>query len=62
MTLGELTEWTVARSWGRKNNDLLDAWLETVPVIGYDEEVARIWGRLSAATRRTGRPRPINDM
>lgn len=62
VTLGELTEWTVARSWGRKNNDLLDAWLETVPVIGYDEEVARVWGRLSAATRRAGRPRPVNDM
>lgn len=62
VTLGELTEWAVARSWGKRSFAALDGWVASVPVIGYDDEVPRIWGRLSAATRRAGRPRPINDM
>ena len=62
VTLGELTEWAIVRAWGRRTVAVLDHWLATVPVIGYDEEVARRWGRLSAQTRRAGRPRPINDM
>lgn len=62
VTLGELTEWAVVRAWGHRNVAALDRWLATVPMIGYDEEVARRWGRLSAQTRRAGRPRPVNDM
>jgi predicted nucleic acid-binding protein len=31
------------------------------PVIPYDVEVARVWGRLAAAALRRGRPRPQND-
>jgi predicted nucleic acid-binding protein len=27
-----------------------------------DDDISRTWGRLSAETRRAGRPRPINDM
>jgi len=41
---------------------VLERWLATVPVLGYDDDVARTWGRLSADTRRAGRPRPVNDM
>lgn len=62
VTLGELTEWAVARSWSQRSISVLDGWVATVPVIGYDDEVARTWGRLSATTRRAGRPRPVNDM
>lgn len=62
VTLGELTEWAIVRAWGPRNLAVLDHWLGTVPVLGYDEEVARTWGRLSAQTRKAGRPRPINDM
>jgi hypothetical protein len=41
VTLGELTEWAVARSWGQRSVDLLESWVATVPVIGYDDEVPR---------------------
>ena len=62
VTLGELTEWAIARSWGRRTVEVLESWTATVPVLGYDDEVARTWGRLSAETRRAGRARPVNDM
>lgn len=62
MTVGELTEWAIVRGWGNRNAAVLDHWLAAVPVIGYDEDVARRWGHLSAQTRRAGRPRPVNDM
>lgn len=62
VTVGELTEWAIVRGWGSRNVSVLDRWLATVPVIGYDEDVARRWGYLSAHSRRAGRPRPTNDM
>jgi toxin FitB len=36
-------------------------WLDQVPILPYDPEVARIWGELAAAARRCGRRRPDND-
>ena len=62
VTLGELTESTIARSWGRRTVEVMESWTATVPVLGYDDAVARTWGRLSAETRRAGRVRPVNDM
>lgn len=62
VTVGELTEWAIVRGWGSRSIAVLDRWLATVPVIGYDEDVARRWGYLSAHSRRAGRPRPVNDM
>lgn len=47
---------------GRKTSAGIEAWLARVPKLYADEEIARAWGRLSAQTRRAGRPRPINDM
>ena len=32
-----------------------------VIVLPYSEDVARIWGRISAAAIQRGRPRPAND-
>jgi toxin FitB len=40
----------------------LDAWLYGAIELGYEPQVARTWGRLSAAAVRRGRPRPTNDM
>jgi predicted nucleic acid-binding protein len=40
----------------------IETWLAHVPKIWCDDTIARTWGRLSAETRRAGRPRPINDM
>ncbi len=62
VTVAELTEWAILRSWGQRRHAELDRWLAGVPVVEYDEDVARRWGSLSAAARRRGRPRPINDM
>lgn len=62
VTLGELTAWPRMRSWGMHNRRELTRWLSTVPILPGDEDVATTWGKLSAAARRRGRPRPHNDM
>jgi predicted nucleic acid-binding protein len=62
VTVAELTEWGINRSWGQKTSVGIEAWLARVPKLYADEEISRAWGRLSAQTRRAGRPRPINDM
>ncbi|HEY2129108.1 MAG TPA: type II toxin-antitoxin system VapC family toxin [Streptosporangiaceae bacterium] len=61
VTLGELTQWAELRQWGRRNRDALDNWLDGVIILPYSEDVARAWGRISAAAIRRGRPRPAND-
>jgi predicted nucleic acid-binding protein len=61
VTLGELTQWAELRQWGRRNRDALEQWLGGVIVLPYSEEVARTWGRISAAAIRRGRARPAND-
>jgi toxin FitB len=61
VTIGELTQWADLRSWGRQSWGELDDWLSSVLVLEYDDTVARTWGRLSAAARRRGRPRQVND-
>ena len=61
VTLGELTKWTVLRSWGpRKLAELAD-WRQHVVTLPYSELVAIRWGELQARAARRGRPRPVND-
>jgi predicted nucleic acid-binding protein len=61
VTLGELTKWTVLRSWGpRKLAELAD-WRRQVVLLPYSEGVAVRWGELQAHAERRGRPRPVND-
>ncbi len=61
MTVGELTKWTVLRSWGpRKLAELAD-WRQNVVTLPYSELVAVRWGELQARAERRGRPRPVND-
>jgi len=62
VTIGELTQWVELRRWGANRRAELDAWLMNVVELGCSPEVARTWGRLSAAAVQRGRPRPINDM
>ncbi|MGF1663184.1 MAG: type II toxin-antitoxin system VapC family toxin [Kineosporiaceae bacterium] len=62
VSVGELTEWEIIRGWGSKSVDRLRRWVSSVPVLGYDAEVARTWGRMSAVGRRAGRRSPTNDM
>ncbi|MGO9081382.1 MAG: type II toxin-antitoxin system VapC family toxin [Streptosporangiaceae bacterium] len=61
VTLGELTQWAELRQWGRRNRDALENWLDGVIILPYGEDVARTWGRISAAAIQRGRPRPAND-
>jgi predicted nucleic acid-binding protein len=61
VTLGELTQWAELRQWGRRNRDALENWLGGVIVLPYREDVARTWGRISAAAIQRGRARPAND-
>jgi predicted nucleic acid-binding protein len=57
-----ITLWAEIRGWGTHRRGELAAWLSDIPVLPGDEAVAAIWGRLSAAASRRGRPRPVNDM
>lgn len=62
VTYGELAKWAEIRHWGVRRREELMGWLSGIPVLPGDEAVAAIWGRLSAAAVRRGRPRPVNDM
>jgi predicted nucleic acid-binding protein len=62
VTIGELEKWAVLRAWGHQRRASLAHWLDGVPRLGYDDEVARVWGRLSGEAVRRGRTRPANDM
>lgn len=61
VTLGELQRWATIRQWGTNKRVELEAWLAAHPALPYDDEVARIWGDISAHATRRGRPRPQND-
>lgn len=61
VTLAELTQWATLREWGTRNRDRLTAWLSTVALLPYNDEVARRWGEISAHAIRRGRTRPVND-
>lgn len=61
VTLGELTQWGVLRNWGHQRRDALAKRLVSLPVLPGDNDVAEMWGELSAAAKRRGRPRPQND-
>ena len=60
VTVGELTQWAELRQWGPRNRGMLDSWLADKPVIPAGKSVAVVWGELSAAATRRGRPRPVN--
>jgi predicted nucleic acid-binding protein len=61
VTVGELWQWATTRSWGPRTCEQLEQWLGRVVVLHSDDATSRAWGRISAAARRRGRPRPAND-
>lgn len=61
VTLGELLRWAAIRQWGTNRRTELEALLAVHPALPYDDEVARIWGDISAHSTRCGRPHPQND-
>ena len=62
VTIAELTEWGINRSWGHRVRLDVDGWLARVPKVWCEEDISRTWGILSSEARCAGRPRPINDM
>lgn len=62
VTIAELEQWVTLRSWGRQRSTGLWTWLDSMPHLGCDDEVAHTWGHLSAHTKMSGRTRPTNDM
>lgn len=60
-TVGELTEWQEFRNWGPRRRAELTAWIDKAAFIPYDDDVPEIWGELSAAAQKRGRPVPEND-
>ncbi|WP_229686690.1 type II toxin-antitoxin system VapC family toxin [Longimycelium tulufanense] len=61
VTLAELTKWSTQRSWGSRRKEQLARWLHGMAVLPGTEDVARVWGEISAFAARRGRPRPQND-
>ena len=61
VTVGELWQWAAMRSWGSRTREVLEQWLDGVVILDSDDATSRTWGRISAAARRRGRPRPAND-
>lgn len=61
VTIGELTRWARLSAWGARPRARLTMWLHGVVRLPYDDEVARAWGELSAASTRRGRTSPAND-
>jgi toxin FitB len=57
--VGELWQWANTRSWGPRTREQLEQWLGRVVVLDSDDATSRAWGRISAAARRRGRPRPV---
>jgi toxin FitB len=61
VTVGELTRWARLHSWGPRQRAMLQRWLGNAVRLGYDREIARTWGELSAASTLRGRTSPAND-
>jgi len=61
VTLGELTRWAIMRQWAGPRRADLTRWLAARPTLPYTDEIARVWGEISAYAARRGRPRPQND-
>lgn len=54
-TVAELWDWAEANKWGEKTRSGLDAFVRRFLVIPYDYELAKVWARVMALSRKTGR-------
>jgi predicted nucleic acid-binding protein len=60
-TAGELWKWTLTRRWGGARRGGLELWLDETTVLPAGLRVAKVWGEITTAAQRRGRPRPFND-
>lgn len=61
VSIGELTMWSVVRSWGATRRAAVDRFLARTVVLPYSERVATTWGELQGHAHNRGRRRPVND-
>lgn len=54
-TVAELWDWAENRGWGDAARGRLDAFIRRFVVIPYDYDLAKLWARVMAASRRAGR-------
>ena len=62
VTVGELTRWMRLHDWGLQRRAGMAAWLAGTVKLAYGDDVAVLWGELSAAATSRGLARPTNDM
>ena len=60
-TAGELWKGALAKRWGATRRGGLDLWLAKRRVIPAGLAVAQVWGELTTAAQRRGRPRLLHD-
>lgn len=61
ITVAELTQWVALRHWGLHRLARLAEFRRGKHVIVGDEDVAEVWGQLSARATQDGHPCPVND-
>ena len=60
-TAGELGKGALNRRWGGVRRGALDLWLAETTLIPAGLAEAQVWGAITTAAQRRGRPRPLND-
>jgi toxin FitB len=60
-TVGELWKGALVKRWGGSRRGGLDLWLAETRVPTAGMRTAKVWGEITTAAQRRGRPRPLND-
>jgi toxin FitB len=60
-TAGELWTWSLTRRWGGARRGGLELWLDKTTILSAGLRVAEVWGEITTAAQRRGRPPPAND-
>jgi toxin FitB len=60
-TAGELWKGAQIQQWGGIRRAGLDLWMAKEMILPADQDVARVWGVITAGARRRGRTPPLND-
>jgi predicted nucleic acid-binding protein len=60
-TVAELYQWVEKADWGQRRRERLVAWLQRFLVIGYDQQMGQLWGKIRADRERLGRPIAAQD-
>lgn len=56
MTVAELFQWAAVRNWGVRRTRQLEVALQDYVVLPFDVDLCRLWGRIRADCRSSGRP------